>query len=157
MIDWGAIGKDSKVSRNLRKKARLELISQLTEHGVCPECGNTHLDVATMNRWLAEPGKVRCASCGWHGVYQKALNAERHPRIAKVADTKGQPLMAGRTYIMRSTQYKVPDVISGAASGTTYAVNATAKSGLSNRTSVWLTRVDRPLSPVISKTHPIPN
>jgi hypothetical protein len=32
-------------------------------------------------------------------------------RIAKVADTKGNPLTPGRTYVMHSTKYKVPDVV----------------------------------------------
>lgn len=50
---------------------------KLAEKGTCPKCGNTNLDIDTMDRVLGGPSKVSCEYCGWRGDYSTALEYDK--------------------------------------------------------------------------------
>jgi transcription initiation factor TFIIIB Brf1 subunit/transcription initiation factor TFIIB/phosphohistidine swiveling domain-containing protein len=43
--------------------------------------------------------------------FEQDIGTIKATKVAKVADTHGHPLAPGRTYIMRSVKYKVPDIV----------------------------------------------
>jgi transposase-like protein/phosphohistidine swiveling domain-containing protein len=86
-------------------KAYTSKVMNVPEDNVdVPEYGNQNTSDYGYSTFLnyQDPNKPK---------FQQDVGTVKSTKVAKVADTHGHPLAPGRTYIMRSVKYKVPDIV----------------------------------------------